>query len=69
METVWNFVYAKCSLCWWTEWCVGLTWSFSPAPLKGKQLKKKQEEYLTESKIFRACINLMTDIFEISLHV
>ena len=43
--TAWDFVRAKCSLCYWMEKCGGLVWRCCPATFKEKQMKKNEEGF------------------------
>ena len=46
---IWDFIQAKCSLCWWIERCGGLIWSCcprSPFRIAGEQKKEAVYEEL-----------------------
>ena len=43
VETVWDLVQAKCSLCWWIEKCGGLVWRCCPRNLQEKVGEEKKK--------------------------
>ena len=50
--TVWHFVQAKCSLCWWIERCGGLIWSCCCPrnPLEKAREEKKKRRILLQGR-------------------
>ena len=49
VETVQDFIQAKCNLCWWIDRCGGLIWSCCPRNPQGKAGEEiRKEESVTK---------------------
>ena len=53
--TIWDFIHAKYSLCWWTKRCRGLTWSCCPRNPQRNVDKEKKKRKLSKFFIFLIC--------------